>query len=483
MAATEELATRASEFLSDLGSENASIELPAGCGKTEAAVALAECAVARSRRTLILTHTNAGVSAIRRRLARYNVRGALLVTTIDSFMQRLARSFPSLGPDVGVEETDDTFWPRLRAAAVEIVAGENVRDILSASYEFVIVDEYQDCSVDQHELVLALADRLPVVVLGDRLQAIFGFGGNVLIPWEDVLPVFPAARPFDVVPHRWSRTNPELGEWLLGDVRWALANGGSIDPTSVGCVLQWPSSDEAKRKVSWKYVDSEGSVVFVVASPWQTEGFAKTTKGNFPILEDIGMRNATRFAIALDAADGGSEVAAAVIQFVLSSTSRVGDALGGGPAALERIKNGNRFAPRTPGVKADLQRAVNKVMEAPSPTTVLDVIALSEKLPDASCFARERVRDAIEVISAVARGERDRYQDAAAVIRAGKRFTQRRDRRATAHPGLIKGLEFDSCVVLDADRFDTATNLYVALTRGATTLHILSSETVLGPHQ
>ena len=55
----------------------------------------------------------------------------------------------------------------------------------------LIVDEYQDCSVRQHALVAYAAQTLPTVVLGDPLQAIFGFGIDDLADWEMVTEYFP----------------------------------------------------------------------------------------------------------------------------------------------------------------------------------------------------------------------------------------------------------------------------------------------------
>jgi hypothetical protein len=37
------------------------------------------------------------------------------------------------------------------------------------------VDEYQDCSLDQHELICLLSEILPCRILGDPLQGIFSF--------------------------------------------------------------------------------------------------------------------------------------------------------------------------------------------------------------------------------------------------------------------------------------------------------------------
>lgn len=48
-----------------------SIELPAGTGKTQLIAAVASLAGDLGKRTLILTHTNAGVTVIKNRLRRF----------------------------------------------------------------------------------------------------------------------------------------------------------------------------------------------------------------------------------------------------------------------------------------------------------------------------------------------------------------------------------------------------------------------------
>jgi hypothetical protein len=49
-------------------------------------------------------------------------------------------------------------------------------------------------------------------------------------------------------------------------------------------------------------------------------------------------------------------------------------------------------------------------------------------------------------------------------------------KRTVATPLLIKGLEFDHALLLDAMQMGSAEELYVSLTRGASSLTILSSE-------
>ncbi|MED5705207.1 UvrD-helicase domain-containing protein, partial [Enterobacter hormaechei] len=60
----------------------------------------------------------------------------------------------------------------------------HVSEVLKASYAHLIVDEYQDCSVPQHYIVYFLSLILPTCVLGDPMQAIFGFRGNALADWN-----------------------------------------------------------------------------------------------------------------------------------------------------------------------------------------------------------------------------------------------------------------------------------------------------------
>src|SRR5437867_9801783 len=74
------------------------------------------------------------------------------------------------------------------------------RRILRASYAGLYVDEYQDCSGPQHEIVLKLARDLPCRLLGDPLQGIFDFNGQP-VDWErDVFATFESLGQMEI-PH------------------------------------------------------------------------------------------------------------------------------------------------------------------------------------------------------------------------------------------------------------------------------------------
>lgn len=101
--------------------------------------------------------------------------------------------------------------------------------MLKASYAHLVVDEYQDCSVPQHHIVYFLSLILPTCVLGDPMQAIFGFRGNELADWDQqVCAHFPVVGEL-ATPWRWRNAGAEaLGQWLL-EARRLLAAGQSVD--------------------------------------------------------------------------------------------------------------------------------------------------------------------------------------------------------------------------------------------------------------
>lgn len=171
-----------------------SVELPAGGGKTWLLVDTIREAAEQSGKALVLTHTNAGVHSIRNKMRALGVDPkAAHVGTITSLAFELVRSYSRIA-GLAVPETPD--WEdsgKYVEGAHKVLRNRHVRDVLAISYSHLLVDEYQDCSLAQHALVLDLAQAIPAcAVFGDRLQGIFGFS-DPIVDWEaDVLVHFPA---------------------------------------------------------------------------------------------------------------------------------------------------------------------------------------------------------------------------------------------------------------------------------------------------
>jgi DNA helicase-2/ATP-dependent DNA helicase PcrA len=105
-------------------------------------------------------------------------------------------------------------WDALYIQCAHLLELNFIGRILSASYDGVFVDEYQDCAVAQHTLIKKLASMLPCRVFGDSLQSIFSF--NNPVDWDrDVIANFEPLGALET-PHRWNQAGrPLLGEWLI----------------------------------------------------------------------------------------------------------------------------------------------------------------------------------------------------------------------------------------------------------------------------
>ena len=163
---------------------NAAIIAPAGHGKTEMITDLVDKLPGIK---LVLTHTNAGVAALAKRFNKKNVNGEkYYLSTISSFCMKWTDAYPStagIRPDMKVTEKD--FYSEIHIGTARIFTHSWARDIIAKTYNCVIVDEYQDCVLAQHQIFVELNKTVPVYVLGDPLQAIFGFKES-LVSWKDI---------------------------------------------------------------------------------------------------------------------------------------------------------------------------------------------------------------------------------------------------------------------------------------------------------
>ena len=186
---------------------------PAGYGKTHL---IAEAAARSSGRQLVLTHTYAGVNALRHKMRSLGVSDKFYrIDTIASWAIRLSLSY-STTSDWNIERPDDNEqWSALYQACARLLDHEFARRIVRASYGGLYVDEYQDCSIAQHNIVLKLARDIPTRVLGDPLQGIFDFAGQDPVDWPrdvensfECLGSLDCQRRRDYAPERRSKSAP-----------------------------------------------------------------------------------------------------------------------------------------------------------------------------------------------------------------------------------------------------------------------------------
>jgi AAA domain len=289
------------------------VTAPAGCGKTYL-IAKALTRHAERKPILVLTHTNAGVVALRGRLDREGVPAkAYRLCTIDGWAMRLISTFPQRSghsPELLELANPRTDYPTIRVAATQLLKAGHVNDVLAASYARLMVDEYQDCSVRQHALVTWAAQVLPTCVLGDPMQAIFGFGGDGLANWDEVCAYFPVVGEL-TTPWRWINAGAEpLGRWLL-EARGKLLRGEPIDLGAAPPAVTWvhlDGTEDHQRCLIAARVrppGDDGCVLILGEStnPGSQHQFASQTPGAVTV-EAVDLRDLVSFARNFDLAAG-----------------------------------------------------------------------------------------------------------------------------------------------------------------------------------
>lgn len=453
---------------------------PAGCGKTQLIVEALK-RHAGTKPILVLTHTNAGVAALRIRLDKSDVRAsAYRVFTIDGFAIRLVGMFPrSAEFDPARLTVDRPPYREIRAAACNVLKTKRIHDSISATYARLLVDEYQDCSQWQHAIVSYLSHVLPTCVLGDQLQAIFDFGDDGLADWhQHVGGHFPRAAEL-TTPHRWINAGaPDLGQWVLA-ARSKLLSGQTIDLREAPAAVEWvqldgSNSDRPKqlKAGSTKPPSPDGNVLIIGDStnPQSQQRLASQIPGA-TVVEAVDLRELVNFASQLDLSDSDDPVRR-IAEFAASLMT------GTSPEDLMQ-----RLATITAGrsrkeISAPEQAALD-LRAAPTYGAVAALFAAINSQTGVRVHRPAVLRACFRALNECAKADGPQFREAAVRAREQYRLAGRTlPKRGVGSTLLLKGLEAEVCVVVEGDKLNSR-NLYVALTRGSRRLVVCSKSPVL----
>lgn len=207
------------------------IVAPAGHGKT---YTIGQTVKAHPEMSiLVLTHTHAGIAALKNQIGSRPIR-QLRIETIASFALKIARAFPKHG---GWNEAEGVDMDAAHISANQAMHSRTILNVVCAPFDLMIVDEYQDCSLIQASIIDLMTSQVPTVVVGDPLQGIYDFGSQPSVNWSGTSTNLPYIDTLPI-PHRWSKTNPSLGEWLLSVRQNLLADKSVIFNQSVMEVIQ-----------------------------------------------------------------------------------------------------------------------------------------------------------------------------------------------------------------------------------------------------
>ena len=462
--------------------ERGTVTAPAGCGKTHL-IAEALTRHTNTKPMLVLTHTNAGVVALRKRLDRAGVPSkAYRLSTIDGWAMRLISTFPTRSthnPEILKLASPATDYPNIRVAAAKLLKAGHMSDILAASYARLIVDEYQDCSIRQHAVVAYIAQTLPTCVLGDPMQAIFDFGSDNLAKWdEQVCAYFPLAGEL-TAPWRWINADAgPLGQWLL-EVRQKLLRGEPIDlragPAAVSWVELDGTQDHQRRLVAARMrpPNGDGCVLIIgdSMSPDSQRQFASQTPGAVTV-EAVDLKDLVLFARNLNLA--ATDALERLAQFAQSVMTNVGAA-----DLVRRVQSLAHNSARNPAT--DVETLALGFLRSPSHRAAVDLLVEIGKEGGVRTHRPAVLRACIKALQLCDGSDELSFHEAAIRMREENRLIGRPlPKRAVGSTLLLKGLEAEVAVVLNAGVLD-ARNLYVAMTRGSKALIVCSPTPILRP--
>lgn len=455
--------------------QNAAIIAPAGHGKTEMITDLVDKLPGKK---LVLTHTNAGVDALQQRMNRKSItKEKYYLSTISSFCMKWCDAYPqTAGVDSTVKMTDNRYYPMVHAGAVRIFQNEWARKVIGKTYSSVIVDEYQDCVLVQHQIFVELNKTLPVYVLGDPLQAIFGFKEK-LVSWNNIC--FDVT-PIETYPWRWEKTNPALGQYL-NDVRTQLLPG--LDGRIVR--LSTVPDQEAVHRIGtsslydgsiYKIANQFETVLYIAKWEPDTIAFSKGTGGVFQHDETQSLKTLYEASQLLDTDDGYAR-ANTIYDFISECASGVATELKSyeghikdGDFDFSRIKKYPEFGKR-------MQRLYKYHGHD-------DMMAVLDWIKNEPSFRIHR-RELFTEMQRSIRRARDlniSITQAAQEIRMipGNQSKYAGFKRLASRTLLSKGLEFD-CVIIDLSKVSqsvynrySSTEMYVAMTRSMRAIYFIT---------
>lgn len=460
---------------------------PAGYGKT---YLIAESAGRSAGRQLILTHTYAGVNALRRKMRVLGVSDRLYrIDTVASWALRLSLSYSSTSGWQEEHPADNEQWSVLYEVCAHLLDHAFIRRIIRASYDGLYVDEYQDCSAAQHGVVVKLARDLPCRVLGDPLQGIFDFEGQYPVDWaQDVESSFERLGALEV-PHRWIHAGAnDLGAWLTS-VRTGLEQGQPVNlnadrPTAVR-VIQPDADRQAlfqSQSNTCRYFNCDRAHTVVAIHKGSQEYKAKCHKlsrnlsGRFSSIEEVEGKDLFSFIRKINRARTDATRLRELVAFAKRCMTAVEQNLPAGTVRGEHVNI------RTNTRNPEAARKANAYLAAPAGGTMAGFLLTLKQTAGVEVVRADLLNRALGVLGKLMLHPELSLAEAAEKYHGEFRYRGRpvARRRLIGTTLLVKGLEFDHAIVLDAASLSKK-ELYVALTRGARSLTIISTTPVLNP--
>ena len=458
---------------------------PAGYGKTHT-IAEAIAAYRGEKKILVLTHTHAGIASLKDKFKEQGIATAKYhLDTICSYALNLTMTYHIDKGEIPEESNMTAMFAFAIEHATQILKAKPIRRMLTAKYEHLIVDEYQDCSEVQHRMILEMANTLKTHILGDPLQGIFGFRQERVVDFDD-----PSFTPFLAhcytleTPWRWYNAgNVALGQ-DLARIREKLLAGEDVDLRESQSIVKvyGDEKDYAVPQTNIKYqiyreLGRDAVIIHPMGASTEPRKTVVRSFNMLQLLEPIDGKDYYTWCEAFDRLSGQALVqAVAEMMGKACSKTLVGHWINDKGALVRKSKDEDQV------FRNGLKEIVEPLCARKSYGLIAILIDAIGKLPGVTVYRKELVRNVIQVLV-----EANKLGLTATEALVRNRNIARRSGRPLKNKSigttlLTKGLEFDNVVVLNAHQFDSPRQLYVALTRCRKRLVVITNSPILHPY-
>ena len=463
---------------------------PAGHGKTHTIVDCLEIFESfENKKILILTHTHAGIASIKEKIKDRNIDSKKYeLQTICSFALNLASDYirkSALPDDSDMSEK----YKVSQNIAIRLLKCTPIQAVIKAKYEHLIVDEYQDCDLVQHQLIENLAQIVKVHILGDHMQGIFDFNDKPINLNGSECEEYRKNLQILTKPWRWiNAENVELGKDII-TIRILLEQNQNIDLRNYSSIefIHTNKNDihnnhsplkKTLRNILNKHYKSNVLIIHPVTHNKDLRVNIIKSLNNLGMIESIDDKDYYETVMNFES-KRGQQLILAIISFlkITCAASQISDWFKDDGTLKNKKKDEDKI------VMNQIKQFSHNIELFPSPKNILDFINYLQQELECRIIRSDLYHTIIKILG-VACSQKISLSEALKNNRDKVRRIGRKIKGKYIGTTLLtKGLECETVMVLDADKFDSSKHLYVALSRCCSRLIVASSSPILSPYK
>ena len=458
---------------------------PAGYGKTYT-IAEAIVAYEGTKKVLVLTHTHAGVASLREKFQHKGLTSTVFhLDTICSFALELTKTYHINKAEIPHENDASAMFDFAVQHAEIILKSKPVKEVMAARYDHLIVDEYQDCTIDQHKMILALSDTMKTHLLGDPLQGIFGFRGQQMVNFKDSsFMQFRENCQVLETPWRWMNAGQVALGQDLARIRECLLLGKDIDLRDYAsiCWVCGSGNDYSKpgtavKRQLFQEINQGAIIIHPNTTSVNPRKSVVQQYKQLQLIEAIDGKDYYQWCSQFDI-HAGRALVKDVVDMMRSVCNK--NCINNWFKADGTLVN--KRNKREKDIQFSLASVVNPLLTCKSYLKIAELVLAIAKMPDQAIYRKEFVRDIYQTLLDAQRLGLTAYD---AIVR-NRNILRRKGRKvlqkSIGNTLLTKGLEFDTVVVLNAQDIKDPKHLYVAFTRCCQRLVVIADRSVLHPY-